>query len=113
MANLTVEFDDDELEYLVERARNGGDVRNIVTNYFQSGTEILYDTFLNKVVETVQTELAKPRSYTVVIREIKTYHVNFVYDNNENFDEEILTSISEGEGELLEQETEIVSIDED
>lgn len=112
MANLTVEFDDDELEYLVEQARNGGDVRNIVTNYFRFGTE-MYDTFFNKVVETVQTELAKPRSYTVVIREIKTYHVNFVYDSNENFDEEILTSISEGEGELLEQETEIVSIDED
>ena len=113
MANITVEFDDDELEYLVEQARNGGgDVRNIVTNYLRFGSET-YDAFFNKVVETVQTELVKERSYTVVIREIKTYHVNFVYDNNKNFDEEILTSISEGEGELLEQETEIVSIDED
>lgn len=113
MANLTVEFDDDELEYLVERVRDGGgDVRNIVTNYLRFGSET-YDAFFNKVVETVQTELAKPKNYTVVIREIKTYHVNFAYNNSENFYEEVLTSIGEGEGELLEQDTEIISIDED
>jgi len=114
MTNFTVKLDNDELEYFMEEVRNGGDIKNIVENYLQfgSGTEI-YDTFVNRIVEEVQKELAKPRSYTVVIREIKTYQVNFAYDSNENFDEEILTSISEGEGELLDQETEIVSIDED
>lgn len=113
MANFTVELDDDELEYLMERVRDGGgDIRNIVANYLKFGTEI-YDDLSNKVVKAVQTELAKPKSYTVVIREIKTYQVNLAYDNNEKFYEEVLTSISEGEGELLEQDTEIVSIDED
>ena len=112
MANLTVEFDDDELEYLVEQVRNGGDVRNIVTNYFRFGTE-MYDTFFNKVVETVETELAKPKSYTVVIRETKSYQVNLACDDYNNFYEKVLTSIDKGEGELLDRDTEILSVEED